>query len=143
MSVVTIEESPMYVENIISNVVARSRVADVPLATSKMLDYVQHSSQIFIGRVDGVIACMWGIIRPSILSGEGYIWLLTTDLAEEHKFLLIRHSQLHIKRLLTSYSILIGDCAIEDVRAHKWLKFLGAKFDFPVGHTVPFRIEKH
>ena len=108
----------------------------------KICEFVRSSAQTFFVRLDGRLVCMWGVIRPSMLSTEGYLWLLATTLDVDHKFMLIRQSQREIQRLLETYGALIGHCALADYRAHKWLRLLGAKFGYPEGPAIPFRIEK-
>ncbi len=124
------------------NVLSRSPVADLPLAKESVESYIQWSNQVFTVKVDEEIVAVWGVIRPSILSGEGYLWLLPTNVAEEYRFMLVRHSQRAVAGLLQIYTALIGECTIADHQAKKWLRLLGAKFDLPGEHTIPFRIER-
>lgn len=93
-------------------------------------------------QVDGQGACIWGLIPPTLLSDQAYLWLYTTDLAEEHQFLLVRHSQRMIEEMLKEFPILVGHCHSEDPRAQRWLKWLGAEFDFPQGKLIPFAIRR-
>lgn len=94
----------------------------------------------WIGIVDGKIACMWGLIPPTILSWSAYIWLYTNPLVEEHKFLFIRHSQRQMEQMLRLFPNIVGDCVKANTTAQRWLKFLGAKFGASQGETIPFRI---
>lgn len=99
-----------------------------------------RSEERWIGTVDGKIACMWGLIPPTILSDFAYIWLYHNRLVEDHKFRFIRHSQLQVKRMLEIYPNIIGDCVISNSTGRKWLEWLGAKFGPPDGPLVPFTI---
>jgi hypothetical protein len=103
-----------------------------------------RSEERWIGTVDGKIACLWGLIPPTILSWSAYIWLYHNGLIEDHKFLFIRHSQLQMKRMLTLYPKIAGDCVITNATGRKWLEWLGASFGPPEGPLVPFTIRaKH
>lgn len=117
-------------------------VAQGPLMKqlTPLIGYMTMSDRTYVGIVDGEIVCVWGVLRQSLLSTRGYLWLLTTEKAEEHKFLLIRWSQRIIENLLKRYSALIGECVIEDERARRWMRFLGATFSHPEGKTIPFQI---
>lgn len=121
-------------------VIPKSEVAQMPNADKVLTQYITLSDRAYIGEVDGACVCVWGVMRQSLLSDRGYIWLLTTEAAEEHKFLLIRYSQRIIENLLHRYKVLAGECVISDHRARRWMKFLGAEFSQAEGRTVPFQI---
>ena len=104
--------------------------------------HVKASDKAYAGTVDGDVVCIWGVIRQSLLSDRGYIWLLTTDRAEDHKFLLIRYSQRIIERLKDNYTVLCGECRLGDYKAMKWMRLLGAHFSEPGSQTIPFQIER-
>jgi hypothetical protein len=100
------------------------------------------SATTYCATVDGKGACIWGLVPPSLLSERAYLWLFTTDVANEHQFLLARHSQIIVQKMLEEYPILTGHCHIIDTRAQRWLKWLGAEFGFPQDQRVPFTIRK-
>ncbi len=107
---------------------------------NSLIGYMTMSDRTYVGTADDKIVCIWGVMRQSLLSDRGYLWLLTTEAAEDHKFLLIRYSQRIIETLLQRYAVLTGECQIGDARARKWMRFLGAEFSFPEGKTIPFQI---
>lgn len=102
--------------------------------------YMVMSERTYVGAIDDEIVCVWGVMRQSLLSNRGYLWLFVTEAAEAHKFLLLRYSQRVIEHLLDRYHVLVGECSIGDSRAQKWMKFLGATFSYPEGEMVPFQI---
>lgn len=122
-------------------IVKRSRVAKDPKSIKILTEFAYLSSMVYIGKVDDEVACVWGFIQPSLLSQEVYLWLLTTDLVEEHKFLFVRHSQRHIEQMLKRYPLIVGDCVIGDSKAMKWLRHLGAVFGEPDEKKIPFSIK--
>lgn len=101
-----------------------------------------RSEERWIGAVDGVVACLWGLIPPSLMSDQAYLWLYHNELVEEHKFAFIRHSQVQMQRMLQLYPIIIGDCLVSNATGRKWLMWLGAEFAYPNGGLAPFQIRK-
>lgn len=125
----------------VADVVGRSPISDVADAERTLIGFICSSDSTWIGSVDGQVACIWGLMEPSILSDRAYLWLLTTDVVDEHKFLLVRHSQRWIEDMLRTYSAIIGDVHVEDLRAIRWIKWLGATFGEPNGLRIPFQIK--
>jgi len=100
------------------------------------------STQIWAGFVDGEPICVYGVIPPSLMSNQAYLWLYTTGLLKEHQFVLIRHSQMVIEDVLKQYSSIVGHAVLGADKSIRWLKWLGAKFGHPQGNALPFRIER-
>jgi hypothetical protein len=115
----------------------------MPRATDIVREFAERSTDTFVGYSDGKPACIYGVVLPSLLSNSVYLWLLTTELVDQHKFLFIRHSQLVIEDLLKEHSQIRGDCQAGDLRAQRWLKWLGAEFLRPKNDkSIPFMISK-
>lgn len=114
------------------------------LKSRKDRDTMQYclkmSSHLWAGLTDGEIACVWGLIPPSLMSERAYLWLYTTELAEKHTFLLVRWSQIEVKKMLQEYPVIVGHAAANNPQAIRWLKWLGATFGEPEGLKVPFMI---
>lgn len=123
-----------------ANVEDAQVIAGTTSTINPLVSYMTLSDKTYVGEVNGKIVCVWGVLRQSLLSDRGYLWLLTTEEAEEHKFLLIRWSQRIIENLLKHYTILIGECAIDNIQAQRWMKLLGATFTGAEGKTIPFQI---
>jgi len=104
-------------------------------------DCYYRSEERFIGTADDVLACMWGLIPPTLMSDRAYLWLYHNDLVEQHKFAFIRHSQIQVKRMLKSYPLISGDCIISNTTGRRWLTWLGAEFGYPQGDLAPFEIK--
>lgn len=126
----------------IREVIRRSPVAAVEGAQDIMNECMFRSVEVRYGLLDNEVACMWGLIPPTLLSDAAYIWLLTTDIVAENKFLFIRHSQRWVESALETYPRLIGDCMVGNDQAVRWLKWLGAEFDQPIAKRIPFTIRK-
>lgn len=126
----------------IKALIMRSPVAEIPEALDIMNEWMYRSAEIYYGLVDGQPACIWGFIQPTVLSDCAYLWLLTTDIVAQHKFLLVRHSQMFIEEALKTWPKIIGNCAIDDAKAVRWIKWLGGRFGEPDGKWLPFSIQK-
>lgn len=110
----------------------------------KTMDFcLLMSTTIWAGFINGELACIWGIIPPTLMSNQAYLWLYTTDVIKEHQFVLIRHSQRVMEEILEEYPSVVGHAIIGSDRSIRWLKWLGAKFGPPQGLAIPFRITRH
>lgn len=98
------------------------------------------SEQVFKGTIDGEVACVWGLIPSSFLSGRAYIWLYVKDIVDQHQFVFVRHSQRILEVLLREYPIILGHCHVQDARAIRWIRWLGGVFNEPDGIKVVFQI---
>lgn len=124
-----------------SEMVRRSEVADVPGAEEALREYIYRSIEVQLGLIDGKPACVWGLIPPTLLSTTAYLWLLTTDIVAEHKFLFVRHSQRYIEEALRIYPEIVGDVIVPNLSAVRWIKWLGGVFEpAPVLGRWVFRI---
>jgi hypothetical protein len=108
---------------------------------AEMMDYCQTMGEVWIGMVnDDLVAC-WGLIPPSFLADQAYLWMwVPPDV--KHQFLLVRHSQIQIKKMLDRYDMLVGHCMVGSRSARQWLQWLGAEFGLAQGPLVPFEIRR-
>lgn len=137
---VSIRRADMVGVDLVADVVGRSPISNIAEAERTLIGFICSSDATWVGRVDDKVACVWGLMQPSLLSDRAYLWLLTTDIVDEHPFLLVRHSQRWIEDMLRTYSCISGDVHIEDQRALRWIKWLGAVFGEPEGMKIPFQI---
>jgi hypothetical protein len=122
------------------DLIHRSQVASIPGAEEILKECIWRSTEVRQGLVDGEVACAWGLIPPTILSNTAYLWLLTTDIIAEHKFLFIRYSQRYIEEALKTYPIIIGDVVGHNPSARRWIKWLGGEFGPTILGRTPFTI---
>lgn len=120
----------------------KSGIKEIPGAEETLDQLLSRSSVRHIGTVNGEVAAMWGLVPQSILSNQAYLWLLTTDLAEQHKFLLVRYSQMFVKQALQHYEQIVGHCAAGNFPAKRWIRWLGGEFGVGDGKKVPFVIKR-
>jgi len=126
----------------VSDIISRSPVANIPNAESILRRYLRSSEEVWLGMHDDKVACVYGLAPPTVLSNRAYLWLLTTDLVDQHKFLFIRHSQLVIEDALKRYDMVIGHVAVGNTSARKWLRWLGAEIGVPENGFSKFEIRR-
>ena len=114
-----------------------------PNDVATMARCLRTSTMVYVGKIDGKVICSWGVVPPTLMSDQAYLWLYTTEALAEHKFIFVRHSQRVIERLLDEYRALVGHVLVGNDLAFRWLRWLGAEFGEPIGALVPFRIERH
>lgn len=102
---------------------------------------MRHTHHYWICFFDSEIVAIWGVIKPSLLSDQGYFWLYTTPAMEGHEFLFVRRSQIVTQEMLQHYPRIVGHCLTTSRRSIRWLRWLGAKFGSPEGTLLPFVIE--
>src|SRR5215469_12550853 len=110
----------------ISDILRRSAVQFVAGAERTLVNCIAISNPWCAGMVDGKVACIFGLVPPTLLSNRAYIWLLTTDLVEENKFLFVRYSQRFIEAALEKFPELYGHVDVREERSLRWLRLLGA-----------------
>jgi len=115
--------------------------SDLELKPS-LVRHLELSTTAWIGRIDGNIVCLWGLIPPSYLSDEAYLWLNVTEEVARHRFLFVRYSQLEVEKMLEIYPRIVGYTEMANWRARRWLHWLGAVFGEPQDHRIPFVIER-
>jgi hypothetical protein len=126
----------------IAEVIRNSPVRDDPDANAVLSGYMASSSETWVGFWNTEIACICGLIPPSILSNRAYLWMINTDLVDKHQFLFVRHSQMWLGELLDRYESIHGHCQVANTKGLKWLSWLGARFDEPIGGCLPFQIRR-
>lgn len=100
------------------------------------------STHVYLGLVDGEYACCWGLIPPTVMGDRAYLWLHTSSLVEQNKFVFVRRSQRCIEAMLKEYSEIVGFCKPGNEQAIRWIKWLGAEFAEPARGRVDFVIRR-
>lgn len=139
MSVHFLDASRQDVENILYSTVYDKMTLD---ERAIMNQFIYVSQDLFVGNYAGEIACVWGLVPPTLLSTRAYLWLYCTPLVDEHKFLFIRQSQLAVEKMLEKYDTIVGHTTAGNELAIRWLKWLGATFSPSDGKKLDFTIRK-
>ena len=139
MNIAIVQKKNVDVKDLISRAII---LENVPNAEDKLKRWLRTSEQVWLGMVDDKVACIWGLAPGSSISNRAYLWLLTTDIVTEHKFLFVRYSQRYVEEMLKQYPVLYGEAEINNEPAKRWLKWLGARFGEPNGRFIPFEIKR-
>lgn len=107
----------------------------------EMLDYCQSLGEAYAGFINGDLICCWGLIPPSFLSTQAYLWMWGPPKLK-HQLVFIRHSQIQVQKMLERYETIVGECLIGAASARRWLQWLGADFGTPQNGLIPFTIRK-
>lgn len=126
----------------VKGLIARTEYANVDKAEATLRECLHVSIAIYAGYVDGEVACIWGLVPPSLMSDRAYLWLLTTELVKDHQFVFVRASQRAMEKMLEEYSEIVGHTNVNNDRGIRWLKWLGAEFQEPKGLAIPFIIRR-
>jgi hypothetical protein len=97
------------------------------------------STRLFVGYYNGELICAMGLIPPTLLSDNAYLWLVTTPAIDKCRLVFGLNAHRFLKRILTAYPILVGHC---DIKAFAWLKHLGAEIGTMQQGLFPFRITR-
>lgn len=108
----------------------------------KICHMIRISTYYYCGRINGELVCVWGLVAPSLLAEQAYLWLTCTPALEEHKFIFVRHSQRVIERALNEFPRIVGYCDESNDRAMRWIKWLGGRFSEPRGGKLDFEITR-
>lgn len=106
-----------------------------------LFDYFQNLGEVYLGRINGELICCWGLVPPSFLATQAYLWMWAPE-PMKHQLVFVRHSQIVVRRMLDRYDEIIGDCMITARSSQRWLKWLGAEFGKPKDNIIPFSIRK-
>lgn len=92
-----------------------------------MVQWYLNSSASWAGFYRDQIACIYGVQSATLLSDDGYLWLVTNELVKEHPFLFVRHSQIAVEKLLKEYKVVRGHVYARHPNSMQWLEWLGVK----------------
>lgn len=127
----------------LKDLVLRSEVRAAKAAEGTLKTYIRRSCYDFAGWVDGEVACVWGLIAPSVLSDSAYLWLLTTNICSRHSFCFIRQSQIQVNEMLARFPRIRGHVIANNASGIRWLRWLGAKFNEKSNTLIEFELRAH
>lgn len=103
---------------------------------------LMSATEVWVGTYDDQLACVLGLIPPTMLSDHAYLWMFHTDVVKGHEFIFVRYSQRMVEKFLERYSIIVGHTDPKEERSVRWLKWLGAEYGEPNGDWMPFVIRR-
>lgn len=106
-----------------------------------MRQAIAGATKVWLGFKDDKVLCVWGLIAPTLLSDQAYLWIYTTEYMKEHVFGFVRHSQRAVEEMLKLYPTICGHSISGDAKSIRWLKWLGAEFHEPIDNILSFEIK--
>ena len=97
---------------------------------------IRNSERARTGRIDGEIACIFGISRQNLMGSAGTIWMLGTDLLEKHGIRFLRENKKEIVDISSEFSHIENYCDARNTVTIKWLKWLW----FTVEEAQPYGV---
>lgn len=125
--------------DIINNKMPNLLTRDEEVALNKCQMF---SASTYVVMNDEELMCVWGLIPPSILSTEVYLWLHVTPSVQGHHFQFVRHTQMVLQEILKDYEVVVGQVRTDAPQNRKFVKMLGAKFGETADNFTQFRIER-
>jgi hypothetical protein len=89
-----------------------------------MMAAARISRPIYSGMFGEALVCLVGLIPPSLLSDNVYIWCYVTEEIRDHKIAFTRHARRLMAQLRQTYPVIYGHC-FDETSCH-WLESLGA-----------------
>lgn len=86
---------------------------------------VDRSTMLAVATVDGDLACIFGLVPTSILTGTGAPWMLGTDVLDANSRSLMRMCRGYIGAMLAECPHLENAVDVRNERSVRWLKRLG------------------
>lgn len=99
-------------------------------------------STTFVALADGAPLCAFGITPVSILSGSGCPWMVSTYALDNCAADFIRHCKHDLQSFFGEWQLLYNLVDARNVRAIRWLKWLGFKVLPPIPYG-PFKLPFH
>ncbi len=91
-----------------------------------------------VGLVDGEVVCVWGVVRPFVLSDTGYPWMLATPAIFKNPLGILRRIKEQFDLIKERYELLENYGDVRNEHAHRWMKWLG----FKRFSAVPWGVEQ-
>lgn len=98
--------------------------------------------QVWVGKWDGQVVCIWGLMPGTICDPSAYLWLYTTPAIKDCEFTFVRQSQIAVREMLKSYALIRGHCQALAEHSIRWVRWLGGEFGDPAAGFVPFTIAR-
>lgn len=101
-----------------------------------LLDAMAWSAESYAGYIDGELACLFGVVPGTFLTGEAVPWLLTSNVVQRKPRAFLRASREVIADWLGKYPMLVQQVDARYEQALRWAERVG----FNVEPPAPFGI---
>lgn len=96
------------------------------------------STQTWAGEVDGKVICICGVAPVQAMPESGAVWLISADEIERAPAQFLRLSRQVLKKMLGLYPHLFNFADARNVKALRWLQWLG----FSIHEPIPFGVQQ-
>jgi hypothetical protein len=101
-----------------------------------LLDAMSWSAEAYAGFIDGELACLFGVVPGTFLTGEAVPWLLTSGVVQRNPRAFLRASRGVIAGWLEQYPVLVQQVDARYDAALRW----AARVGFEVEPPAPFGV---
>lgn len=121
-------------ENMRADDVAEVLAAGNESPLEALVSSVKHSKAVVVASYEGAPLVIYGLVKPSILSTTGIIWMLGTNQSLDYPREFMVYTRRVLKEMLLECDELTNYVHDENVRSIKWLKALGFTMDDRAPH---------
>ncbi len=118
------------------------RAASMQEPLAALTNGLRASTHAWAGLLDGEVACIFGVAPISLMGGNGSVWLLGSDLIDQHPKHFLRRCRRQLAVMARGYSLLQNYVDDRNKKSIAWLEWLGFTIEEPVPHGIaglPFR----
>lgn len=134
---------PIPVEISTDRLLVRSMCSIMTDAERVIMDrWLLTSAHIWVGIIHGQSVCAWGLVAPTLLSSDAYLWMYGKPVTMQERFLLARHSRPVVAEMLSFYNVLYGHVRENALGSCHWLEWLDAEFGEVVNGYQRFEIRR-
>ena len=101
------------------------------------------STHCWVGLIDDVPICLFGVSPRSLLTGQGHPWMIGTNKIDKNVRKFARHSHDVIAKMRESYKYLDNWVDARNAKAIRWLKVLGFTIEPAVSYGIEGRPFHH
>jgi hypothetical protein len=126
--------TPALIEKVLENLREDTAGEVVGFSKDRLIWEVVRKGISFIGLVEGVPICAYGIKEDSFVAAE--VWLASTPLIERYALRFLRENRRFMDWAVRKYGVLGGVVQVGNVRSQKWLRWLGFELGEQIAHEL-------
>ena len=97
---------------------------------------IKISSECRVGKANGEIICIFGVAPHTMVSDQGSIWMLGTNLLPKHSLKFLKECSNEVVDISAGFSIIENWCDARNKITLRWLKWLG----FTIEEAKPYGV---
>lgn len=96
-----------------------------------LVESFRISRLAWTGLIDGIPVCMFGVVQTDKIGRSGRPWMIGTDLLSRYEVVFLRRCREQVETMQMCFDSLENVVDARNVRAIKWLRWLGFSFSKP------------